>query len=105
MNQAERTEFCEKVLVSTQKVRSILRESIGENLMTEKLLEDLHPWLFGEKCVLEGLSRALKAGPTKADVMNFTIIIDHTPSLGMELAIRYDMVTLPTLKEIFEGDD
>lgn len=51
----EATQLVRGLVFAVQKARSDMRESMGDGETADALLEDLHPWLFGEKSLLPAL--------------------------------------------------
>jgi hypothetical protein len=76
------------MLSACQKVRSDLREGLGDDDLTESVNADMRPWLFGPKSVLpklaEYVSRADAGAPiTGAEFYNFMWIAQQESSIGL----------------------
>lgn len=97
---AEALTILRSLFFGTQKARSNLRESLGDSEIAISLLEDGHPWLFGPKCPLDALGKAIaraEAGEPIAgsDLRNFLWIAELEPILGISAQAWLQDVPLP----------
>jgi len=94
----QRREYLNKLLFDAQRCRSKLLESIGNDEASLAVLEDLEPWLFGKKCIIEPLRKCIDGEPSDSDVINFATVAKMSPNLTVSVAIskRKD----PTIEEV-----
>lgn len=81
ITQKEAIEYLEKAVHAFQRARSIAMETYGD--ASADALAILEPWLFGNKCPLPHLTRAIDRGyVTPMEFYNFMIILEKiTPEV------------------------
>lgn len=92
MNEADAIKMLQRLEFYVQKCRSDMMEGMGcsegDGSTEMRVLTDLHPWLFGENCILKPLSmvneRVAKGEPlTAMDFYNMMYIVSKTPALEL----------------------
>lgn len=99
MNKEQRIKYLSLLLTDAQQCRSIYMESIGDDEASLAVAEELEPWLYGKKCIVEPLRRCLDGEPSDSDVVNFSSIARRSMQLKVRGIVsgRHD----PELEEIF----
>ena len=97
MNRESAIDLVRDLLVIAQKCRSNLLEGMGDDELAQRVLADLHPWLFGPKCIVGPLSAYLTrveggAPITGAELYNWVTIANREPALLVgALALARDL--------------
>lgn len=120
MKESEARQHIEHMRLACQKARSNIMESwrtpdyrTGEwndGLSEEEwlatveggMVQDLNPWLFGPKCILIGIERALDKPEIDPGEFYNLAYIAHTPQLEPLLGIgcvTYGWLEMPTIEE------
>ena len=118
MNNAEAIEILRKVMNGIQHARSVGRESMGKNPATisgkaispeivDAALEDITPWLYGEKgdAFLKGVIDVVERKKvTGMEFYNFMYVLQHLePTMGQMVSALAD-IDLPELTYAWIGD-
>lgn len=95
MKQNEAVKILERLLVTVQKLRSNEREAIdrypGAEETKLRVLTDLQPWIWGDKCLLPPLEIALAPDHdlTPGELYNFMFVVNNwAPELNVLNALH-----------------
>ena len=88
MNRDEALAALRLMLTASQKARSTMLESLGDDALAEKMAEDLNPWLFGKRSLVpklvEYVSRVEAGAPIAGlDLFNFLYVAEQEPAIGL----------------------
>lgn len=84
-----------------QRFRSITRENMGTGKVVDNILNDLYPWVFGEKCPLLALTKTLDRVNegnklTPSDYYNYmTILHKFMPEILLAMALYSEAEDYP----------
>lgn len=88
------------MLAASQKARSNLRGSVGDDELGERLLAEMHPWLFGQKCVIPALAQVISRAERGSAVVGKTFyhmmwIAKREPAIELSAAFMTSGAGLP----------
>lgn len=105
MDKELKRDYVQRLMHDIQKARSIFHEANGGDTAHEKEIADIvgegtEPWLFGERCILPTLVKALDGEIDDTLMVNLSSIAQHSQMLRI-IAISSKRKD-PTIEEIFE---
>ena len=105
MENEQKRGYIAKLMYDIQKARSVFYEAQGGDTENDREIADTvgklsEPWLFGERCLLPALIKALDGEIEDTLIMNLSTIAQHSQMLQIVgiSSKRHD----PTMEEIFE---
>ena len=97
--QAEALEVVRVMRFAAQKFRSGVTEDVGDDEVTERVVSDLYPWMFGELCILPTLMKIEETGQVEpSDWMNL-LYIWNRPEMAQVYTLYVTVFNGPELPE------